>query len=67
MKDKSTYYSLFKDALEKEGPKISAEFLSVTKTGSPRDVFVWLEKLRLAGKLPKTLERPLTDFYGLFC
>ncbi len=67
MKDKSTYYSLFEDILETESLDIATEFSKVKATGSPREVFLWLDKLRLVGKLPKALEQPLTDFYGLFC
>ena len=66
MKDQHTYYSLFENVLETEDPKIAALFSNIAKAGSPKNVFLWLEKLRLDGKLPKVLEQPLTDFYGLF-
>lgn len=67
MSDPSTYYAKFKLVLERYDPVIANSFDDMSQKRSPRAVFIWLEDLRLKGLLPKELEEPLTDFYGLYC
>lgn len=67
MTDKYTYYSLFEAALREQDQRLANEFATIARERTPRQVFLWLENLRLSGQLPKELEQPLTDFWGLFC
>ena len=57
------YYLEFQRALDAFNPAIGQEFNALSKTDTPREVFLWLEQRRLDGKLPSTVESLLTDFY----
>jgi hypothetical protein len=66
MKDPSQYYANFEEALARQDPILAGKFRTLAERNSPREVFLWLEDLRLKGLLPEELEQSLTDFYSLF-
>lgn len=66
MSDLSFYYSKFEHALRTSDTNLADEFLAIYRNKSPREVFLWLEGLRVASRLPAEVESLLTDFYWQF-
>lgn len=57
------YYFEFQRALDAFNVVAGKEFNLLSRTGSPQEVFLWLEQRRLNGQLPAGIESLLTDFY----
>jgi len=57
------YYGEFQRELDAFDTSLGCEFRVISASQSPREVFLWLESLRVEGKLPLSMHDLLTDFY----